>query len=89
MDAIVFQHSKGAHTRRKIIQALYKQERENFLHCAATLCGDFEISNAAIKKHIDYLSLEGYVEKINPEGKPIFLKLSEKGNVAAKKYILL
>ena len=32
-----------------------------------------------MKKHIDLLIEEGYIEQVNPKGKPIFLKLSEEG----------
>lgn len=87
MDSIIFLHSKGANTRRKIIKILHKQT-ENDLHNAVMLAKKTEISKVSIKKHIDLLVKNEYVKKINPESKPIFLMLTEKGTTAAKKYML-
>ncbi len=87
METIIFLHSKGAETRRKIIQLLYKQDKIRNLHCLTSLQYEFKISKPGLKKHIDYLSYLGYIDKMNPKGKPVFLRLTEKGYEAAKKFI--
>ena len=33
----------------------------------------------AVKKHVDLLHEEHYIDFINPKGKPVYLKLSKKG----------
>jgi predicted ArsR family transcriptional regulator len=88
MDTILFLHSKGAQTRRKLVQLLYHETKNNYLHTITTLSSELGISKVAVKKHVDYLTYLGYVDKMNPKGKPVFLRLTEKGTIIAKKYLL-
>ena len=86
IDQIIFLHSKGSETKRKIIKILYQQDKEARIHCLTTLADNLSISKVAIKKHVDYLNYMGYIYKINPNGKPVFLKLTSKGVDVIKKY---
>jgi len=89
MDSIIFLHTKGAQTRRRIVQSIYRYEKQSNFHSLTTLTDLFDISKVAVKKHVDNLADLGYIEKINPGGKPIFLRLTDKGTEVAKKYILI
>ena len=84
MKSILFYWSKGADIRRKIIQLIEKLNKEN-KPCFLNIIADkLKISHVGMKKHIDLLIEEDYIEQINPKGKPIFLKLSKKGAKLAK-----
>ena len=87
MESVIFLHSRGAELRRKIIRSLYLQENEKIRYCSSTLARKSSISKVAMKKHIDYLVYLGYIDKINPMGKPIFLRLTPKGSKTAKKFL--
>lgn len=87
IENIIFLHSKGAEVKRKIIGTLFVQDIHQHIHSLSSLSFEFNISKVAVKKHLDYLHYMGYVEKINPNGKPVFLRLTDKGRQTAKKFI--
>lgn len=77
--SILFYWSKGANTRRKvmtIIHQLNQKKKPCFLNIIAN---KLKISHVGIKKHIDLLIEEKYIEPINPNGKPVYLKLTKTG----------
>ncbi len=86
MKSVLFYWSKGAEIRRKIIlliDNLNKEQKACFLNIIAD---KLKISHVGIKKHIDLLIEEKYIEQINPKGKPIFLQLSKKGKDLVKEF---
>ena len=75
--SILFYWSKGAEIRRKIVKQIgesNKKKQPSFLNKLSSMLG---ISHVAAKKHIDLLIDEGYIEPMNPGGKPIYLKLTK------------
>ncbi|MGM5484707.1 MAG: HTH domain-containing protein [Nanobdellota archaeon] len=88
MENMIFLYSKGGESRRKIIQELYHQMKERYNNSVSTLAEELEISKVAVKRHVDRLIELGYIEKLNPRGKPIYLELTEKGQETAKKYLI-
>ncbi len=64
-----------------LINNLNKNKSPCFLNIIAQ---NLEISHVAIKKHIDLLLEENYINQINPRGKPIFLGLTKKGKEVIK-----
>ena len=83
-ETILFVWGKGASTRRKILHHIRKCEREGcFLN---RLADELGISHVATRKHVLLLMQEGYIAQVNPDGKPIFLILTERGKRAARKY---
>jgi DNA-binding transcriptional ArsR family regulator len=78
-NSILFYWSKGADIRRnilKVVNDLNKKKQACFLNIISK---KIKLTHVATKKHIDLLLEERYLEKINPDGKPVFLKLSKKG----------
>jgi len=67
----------------KIISELNQEKKPCFLNVIAK---KIKFSHVATKKHIDLLVEEGYLEQINPKGKPVFLKLSSKGKNLIKEF---
>ena len=77
--SVLFYWSKGAEVRRSIIKFIHESNLQNkpcFLNILSTT---FKMSHTGMKKHIDLLTEEGFVILINPGGKPVYLKLTEKG----------
>jgi DNA-binding MarR family transcriptional regulator len=81
---ILFYWSKGADTRRKIIRFIYKCEKKNKPCFLNSLAKKFNLTHVAIKKHIDLLIEEKFIESINPSGKPVYLKLTNSGKEIVK-----
>ena len=76
---VLFYWSKGAPTRIQILSRAFRcrQKKEPcFLNQLAESIG---LSHVGTKKHVDLLIEEGYLKEINPEGKPVFLEITEKG----------
>lgn len=86
MKSILFYWSKGADIRRKIILLINKLNKENNACFLNIIADKLKISHVGIKKHVDLLIEEKYVEQINPKGKPIFLRLSKKGIDLVKEF---
>jgi DNA-binding transcriptional ArsR family regulator len=79
MKTILFYWSKGSETRRKIIRLIAACERKREACYLNLLAERLGVSHVAVRKHLDLLVEEKYVEILNPEGKPNFLTLTPKG----------
>lgn len=85
--SILFYWSKGAGTRRRLLKVVHANEQNGEPSFLNTIAGDLGISHVAVKKHIDLLVEEGYIEQINPSGKPVYLRLTEKGREAVDEFL--
>jgi len=77
--SVLFYWSKGAHTRRRILSLMQKLNDEHnpcFLNVLSEL---MELSHVAVKKHIELLIDEEYIKPLNPDGKPVYLELTDTG----------
>ena len=88
MEKMIFLYSKGGDSRRKILQELYHQMKEKYNNSASTLAEELGISKVAVKRHVDRLEELGYIQKLNPRGKPVYLELTDIGVETAKKYLI-
>ncbi len=79
MKTILFYWSKGADVRRHIIRMIAECDRRKKPCYLNLLAAKLNLSHVAIKKHLDLLREEGYVEVLNPKGRPNYLVLSKKG----------
>ncbi len=83
MKSILFYWSRGAEVRRRLVLFVSRCNLEGkpcFLNLLAKHLG---LTHAGVKKHLDLLLEEGYVEQINPAGKPIYLRLTTLGEGVA------
>lgn len=86
MKTILFYWGKGAQTRIKILKLVYSCEKNNhpcFLNFIASNLG---LSHVGLKKQVDLLTEEGYLKMLNPDGKPVFLSLTKKGQEIIKEF---
>jgi DNA-binding MarR family transcriptional regulator len=81
---ILFYWSKGAETRRKLIQFIYECEKKNKPCFLNIIAEKLNLTHVAVKKHLDILIEEKYIKTINPSGKPIYLKLTNSGKEIIK-----
>jgi len=86
MKTILFYWSKGAETRRKIIRLIAESEKKGEGCYLNILAERMKLSHVAVKKHLDLLIEEKYVGILNPDGKPNFLTLTEKGKEIIKEF---
>jgi len=84
MKTILFYWSKGADTRRRIIRLIAECGKKDKGCYSSMLADKLKMSHVAMKKHLDLLAEEGYVEVLNPEGKPNYLALTAKGKEMLK-----
>lgn len=77
--SILFEWSRGAETRKKIVKLIHSCNCSNIPCFINYISKQLEISHVATKKHIDLLIEEKFVDPVNPDGKPIYLKLSKMG----------
>jgi DNA-binding MarR family transcriptional regulator len=86
MKTIIFYWSKGALTRIKVVKLIAQCERES-KPCYINLIADtLGLSRAALKKHVDVLIKYGYVQILNPGGKPNYLALTQSGLEVLKEF---
>jgi len=78
-ESILFYWSKGAELRRKIIKLVENCEAKKKPCFLNILAKELKLTHVAVKKHLDILLEEGYLQQLNPGGKPIYLKLTKKG----------
>ncbi len=78
--SILFYWSKGADVRRRILLFIHKHNKKNKPCFLNLIAKELRVTHVAAKKHIDLLLEEGYINQINPKGKPIYLELSKNGN---------
>ena len=79
MKTIIFYWSKGAITRIKIVKFIAGCERESKPCYLNLIADELSLSRAALKKHIDILLKYGYIQVLNPGGKPNYLALTHSG----------
>lgn len=77
--SVLFYWSKGAETRRNLIRFIGNSNLKSKPCFINLIAGEFSLSHVAVKKHVDLLTSEGYISPINPEGKPVYLELTEMG----------
>jgi predicted ArsR family transcriptional regulator len=76
-ESVLFYFSKGADTRRDIIQIVKEKQDEGIY--LTEIADKLDMSHVAARKHIELLREEDYLEHINPEGKPKYLRLTKNG----------
>jgi predicted ArsR family transcriptional regulator len=86
MKTILFYWSKGADTRRRIIRVIADCDKKSEACYLSVIADRLKLSHVAVKKHLDLLVEEEYVEVLNPEGKPNFLALTHKGREMLKEF---
>ncbi len=84
MKTILFYWSKGSDTRRRILRLIAESARRDAPSYLNQLAEKLKLSHVAVKKHLDLLIEEKYVEILNPDGKPNFLALTAKGREMLK-----
>lgn len=79
MKSILFFWGKGAETRVSIIKIIHDCNQKKLPCYLNQLAQKMNLSHVAIMKQLGLLIEEGYVHEINPDGKPIYLELTTKG----------
>jgi len=77
--SVLFYWSKGAHTRRRILSVTRELNDEHKPCFLNALSEQLELSHVAVKKHVELLIDEKYIKPINPNGKPVYLELTDAG----------
>lgn len=77
--SVLFYWSKGADTRRRILSVTRKLNDQHEPCFINVLSEKLELSHVAIKKHVELLVEEKYIKQMNPNGKPIYLELTDIG----------
>lgn len=85
-EIILFYWSKGAGMRTKILIEVFKCSKKKQPCFLNKLAEAFNVSHVAMKKHVDLLVEENYLKEMNPDGKPVYLELSEKGKNFLEKF---
>lgn len=86
MKSILFYWGKGAETRVTIIKIIGECNQKRQPCYLNQLAQKMNLSHVAIMKQLDLLREEGYLHEINPDGKPIYLELSLKGQQIAQEF---
>jgi len=86
MRTILFYWSKGADTRVAMIKTIARCERKGEPCYLNMIAEEMKLSHVALKKHLDLLVEQGYVEILNPGGKPVYLSLTPKGIEVLKEF---
>ncbi len=84
--SVLFYWSKGANVRREILRIIGECEKKNQSCFLNFLAQKLKVTHVAAKKHLDLLVEEGYVEQINPRGKPVYLQLTHSGREVLKEF---
>lgn len=83
---ILFYWSKGAKMRVKLLNEIHKCNKRNEACYLNLLAEKVKLSHVAVKKHLDIMVEEDYVKELNPNGKPVYLELTEKGIEVLKEF---
>jgi len=86
MKAVLFYFSKGAQIRVRIIKLIGLHNQKNKPIFLNMLARKLRMSHVAMKKHIELLMEYGYIKTVNPDGKPVYLKLTKKGKEIATEF---
>jgi len=65
---------------------MLKCEQKNQPCFVSALSRKLKLSHVAILRHLDLMEEDGYVEVLNPGGKPAFLALTETGKTVANEF---
>ncbi len=84
--SILFYWSKGAKVRVKLLNEIDKCSKKNEPCYLAVLAEKLNLSHVGAKKHLDLLVKEGFVRELNPQGKPIYVELSDTGKEVLKEF---
>lgn len=82
-ESVLFYFSKGAETRREIIRIVDRNQEDGIY--LSEIADELDMSHVAARKHVELLREEDYLEHINPEGKPKYLRLTDDGEEIQKK----
>ncbi len=85
--SILFYWSRGAEVRRDVIQYIGDCNLKGEPCFVNLIAKKFNLSHVAVKKHTDILTSEGYIRSMNPEGKPLYLELTETGRDMYKEFL--
>ena len=77
--SVLFYWSKGADTRRRILSVTRELNISNEPCFINILSEKLKLSHVAIKKHVELLVDENYMKQMNPNGKPIYLEVTDQG----------
>ena len=83
---ILFYWSKGAKVRVKLLNEIDKCSKKNEPCYLSLLAEKLGLSHVGAKKHLDLIIKEGYVKELNPEGKPVYVELSDDGKDVLKEF---
>jgi DNA-binding transcriptional ArsR family regulator len=86
MKSILFYWGKGADTRVAIIKAISTCNEKNEPCFLNQIAQTIDLSHVAIMKHLSLLVEEGYVRELNPQGKPIYIELTENGKKILREF---
>lgn len=87
MKSILFYWSKGAEVRRELVVFIYRRNRDDKPCFLNLLAKHLKLTHPAVKKHLDLLIEGGYIEQLNPESKPIYLRLTSRGRELAEEFV--
>lgn len=83
---ILFYWSKGAKVRVKLLNEIDKCNKKKEPCYLNVLAEKLNLSHVGVKKHLDLLVKEGYVNEMNPQGKPVYIELSDSGKEVLKEF---
>lgn len=87
MKAILFYWGKGADVRVRILLELHQCSSTQKPCYLNSLADYLSLSHVAVKKHLDLLIEHKYVVPLNPEGKPVYLQLTESGKEIVNEFL--
>ena len=87
MKAVLFYWGKGASVRVKILFELSECSKSNQPCYLNQLAEKLQLSHVAVKKHLELLLEHKYVQPINPDGKPVYLELTEQGKSVVQEFV--
>lgn len=79
MKSVLFYWGKGAETRVSIIKIIGECNQKKLPCYLNQIAQKMNLSHVAIMKQLNLLLEEGYIREVNPDGKPIYLELTENG----------
>lgn len=78
-ETVLFYLSEAGDKRLKMLQLVAEAEEEKEGMYLTKMAEEIGISHVAARKHLQLLLDENYLQYKNPDGKPKFLELTEKG----------
>ncbi|MDY6778707.1 MAG: winged helix-turn-helix domain-containing protein [Candidatus Nanohaloarchaea archaeon] len=78
-ETVLFYLSEAGDKRLKMLQLVSEAEEEQEGMYLTKMAEEIGISHVAARKHLQLLLEEGYLRYKNPDGKPKFLEMTDKG----------